>query len=94
MTPVDEVKNEIELGGRLEAEAERHDVGMQNAREEISLRLDVFRVVLLKDAILMGQLIVRLRAVEEKYGGKKQECVNRFSVGCMMASTFLMTFIA
>jgi len=69
MTPVDEVKNEIELGGRLEAEAERHDVGMQNAREEISLRLDVFRVVLLKDAILMGQLIVRLRAVEENMEG-------------------------
>ena len=54
MTPIDEIEDEIELGGCLEAEPQRDNVGVQHPREEVALRLDIFRMVLLKDAFLWG----------------------------------------
>ena len=54
MAAIDEVEHKVQLAGRLEAEAQRHNVRVQYPGEQVALGLDVLAVVLLQDTLLGG----------------------------------------
>jgi hypothetical protein len=56
VSAVDEIKDKVQLIARLETGMQRHDVWMIHARQDISLRAHILRLLLLQDDGLLHHL--------------------------------------